>query len=160
MNAEHLRDYLIVPTLEYLSPEIQVTPAAVELVLGTALQESHLEFLRQLGEGPALGLWQCEPATHDDVWDNYLAFQALLASKIRGLASQHLWQQDRHGELVRNLAYACGICRVHYRRVREPLPAAGDTYAQAVYWKRYYNTERGAGTVSDYVQAWQRQAGG
>jgi hypothetical protein len=35
--------------------------AAGELVLGTAIVESNLTYLKQHGEGPALGLWQVEP---------------------------------------------------------------------------------------------------
>ncbi|MFT9424981.1 MAG: hypothetical protein ABF570_07600, partial [Acetobacter syzygii] len=49
--------------------------AAVPLVTGTALVESGLVWLRQNGGGPALGLWQMEPATHDDCWRNFLAFR-------------------------------------------------------------------------------------
>ena len=37
--------------------------AAENLVVGTALAESGLKFLRQKGGGPALGLFQIEPST-------------------------------------------------------------------------------------------------
>lgn len=159
MDTKQFVHYIVRPTLEYLAPEVTFSFAAAELVAGTAFQESRLEYVRQLGDGPALGLWQCEPATHDDVWDNYLQWQPPLAAKVRGMASQHWWQTDRHRELSRNLAYACAICRVHYRRVKEPLPPQGDVYAQAVYWKRYYNTEKGRGKVSEYVENWHRAMG-
>jgi hypothetical protein len=39
------------------------------------------------------------------------------------------------------------MCRLHYRRVAEPLPAAKDTEAMAAYWKAHYNTPLGKGTV-------------
>jgi hypothetical protein len=44
------------------------------------------------------------------------------------------------------------MCRVHYRRVREPLPPAGDVEAQAGYWKAHYNIDAGAGTVARFIE--------
>ena len=49
--------------------------AAEELVLGTAIVESAAIYLRQHGAGPALGLWQAEPRTHDDLYTNYLSYR-------------------------------------------------------------------------------------
>ena len=46
------------------------------------------------------------------------------------------------------------MCRVHYARVSEPLPEAGDLDGQAHYWKDHYNTRLGKGTPSGYIQAW------
>lgn len=53
-----------------------------------------------------------------------------------------------------NLIYATAMCRVHYRRVPEPLPPAGDLEAQAAYWKAHYNTAAAAdaGTVARFVE--------
>ena len=56
--------------------------AAVHLLTGTALVESGLVWLGQTGGGPALGLWQMEPATHDDCWRNFLAFRPALAATV------------------------------------------------------------------------------
>ena len=39
------------------------SPAAQALVLGTAAQESRLQYLVQLGNGPAREIFQMEPAT-------------------------------------------------------------------------------------------------
>lgn len=54
--------YVVRPVLRVMSAWSQ---PAEDLVMGTAAQESRLTYLRQLGGGPALGLWQMEPATHD-----------------------------------------------------------------------------------------------
>jgi hypothetical protein len=43
------------------------------------------------------------------------------------------------------------MCRVHYYRVPAALPPAGDLAEQAAYWKRYYNTELGRGTVEHFL---------
>jgi hypothetical protein len=114
--------------------------AAENLLLGTALTESGLVYLHQLGAGPALGLYQCEPATHDDVWVNYLAGHSALKSKVMAMMTP---DPPLH-QLISNLAYATAICRVHYLRAPAPLPAAGDAAGMARYHKRFYNTAAGA----------------
>lgn len=120
--------------------------AAEQLVLGTALVESRGEYVKQVGNGPALGLWQMEPATHDDIWRNFLHYNHELQSRVSDLATAAVITEGAL-ELVGNLFYGAGLCRVHYRRVKEPLPAAEEFGDMARYWKRHYNTALGAGTA-------------
>ncbi|MCI1437820.1 MAG: hypothetical protein LKI03_00050 [Acetobacter indonesiensis] len=114
--------------------------AAVNLLTGTALVESELYFLRQIS-GPALGLWQMEPATHDDCWQNFLNAQPQLARAMCILAGR---RSPTAPLLVSNLAYACAMARVKYLRAAPPLPAATDAAGLSAYHKRVYNTARGA----------------
>lgn len=148
LDRKQFKDLIVVPTLLKLK---LYSKAAEELVLGTALQESHLTYLKQLGGGPALGVFQMEPATHDDIWDNFLTYRNEL-----GLIISELAGTCQSSEMTSNLAYACAMCRVHYFRVPDELPAAGDIAGQATYWKRHYNTPLGAGTVEEYMENWQR----
>ena len=54
LDAKQLRELVIRPALM----EIELwSEAAEELVLGTAIVESRLSFIKQLGSGPAFGLW-------------------------------------------------------------------------------------------------------
>ena len=55
-----------------------------ERLLGTARVESDLRHRRQIG-GPALGLFQMEPATHNDIWESYLKYRAQLAERVQKL---------------------------------------------------------------------------
>ena len=148
LNVNQLRDYIIDPTLEHLG---LYSVAASELVLGTAIQESHLTYIKQLGGGPALGLWQMEPSTHEDIHWSWLKYRQDMADKV-----MRLCQQPVSEEMIWNLRYACAMCRIHYRRVKEALPPAGDREGQAVYWKTHYNTHLGAGGVQEYVENWER----
>lgn len=149
LNVVHFRDLIIRPTLKHLGLESE---AAVELLLGTAIQESSLTYLTQLGSGPAKGLFQMEPATHDDIWSNYLAYREELGVKVAKTCNRHrLGQAD---EMVGNLWYATAMARVHYLRVPHPLPAPGDVDAMAAYWKSFYNTHEGAGTEEEYIENW------
>jgi hypothetical protein len=126
---------------------------AEKLVLGTCCVESACgQYLVQIGGGPALGIYQCEPATHEDIWTNFLRFRPELAAKVRHLIIN--CTDALHDELCGNLYYATAMCRVHYCRFPEPIP---DTLlGQAQFWKLRYNTVLGAGTVEDYVAAWRR----
>lgn len=148
IDIDQLRVEVIRPVLTYLGLH---SVAAEQLVLGTALTESLAGYIKQLGNGPALGLWQMEPATHDDIFNNYLAFHSDLREKVTDFATRSLVTCGAR-ELIGNLFYGAAMCRVHYRRVREALPAAGDTHGLAQYWKTYYNTALGAGDVQHALQ--------
>ena len=150
MNSAHLVDLVIRPTLRALEPAVPFSEAAVEMVYYTAAAESGLDALTQLGGGPARGIYQMEPATHDDIWENYLAFRTGLRAAVQRLLAPVPAHVD---QLVTNLAYATAMCRVHYRRVPAALPPAGDLDAHARYWKDHYNTAGGAGTLAHFKEA-------
>ncbi len=137
MDAIELHDYVIVPTLDQIGLN---QPGASFLLLGTALVESDLTWLRQQSDGPALGLWQMEPDTHDDLWLWLLEWtrEKALAPVISRLASA--WPPGAT-QMVGNLNYACAMARCLYRRKPEPLPfPVTDVAAHALYWKTHYNT--------------------
>lgn len=125
------------------------SPTAENLVLGTGITESRLKYVKQLGTGPALGIFQMEPFTHNDIWRTSLwgkPMGTVIGNLIRpftGIAPSPL-------HLITNLAYAAAMCRAHYWRILAPLPE-NNAMALAKYWKQYYNTPLGAGTVE---KAW------
>ena len=146
LDVAQLRREVVLPTLQYLE---LWSPAAENLVIGTAAHESGgCRYLAQIG-GPALGLFQIEPATHDDLWANFLAYRAELRAKTAALAS--VWP-ERVQQLATNLSYATAICRLIYYRAPDPLPPADDVEGLAHYWKRFYNTEHGRGTEAQWAQ--------
>jgi hypothetical protein len=128
--------------------------AAEQLLLGTAMQESDLVHRRQMGNGPARSFFQMEPATHNDIWQNFLKFKKELADKITNLLTSPI--ADKIEELENNDRYACAMARVHYLRVPEALPAADDIEAIANYWKNHYNTLLGAGTAAQFIAKWRK----
>ncbi|MBR0560029.1 hypothetical protein [Neokomagataea anthophila] len=117
--------------------------AAENLLVGTALAESRAVYVRQVGGGPALGLWQMEPATHDDCWLNFLNFpaQSRFATAVLAMIARDINPVE---QLVCNLRYACAMARVRYYRAQEPLPAATDAAGLSLYHKHHYNTAQGA----------------
>lgn len=147
MDATQLRELIVRPSLE----EVGLHSAAAEdLVMGTAAQESHLMYVKQLGGGPALSLFQIEPTTYKDYWDNYLNHRVDLITEIqKACGFQGVPEPSR---LVWDLKFASIMCRIHYRRISSPLPEHGDIAGYAAYWKKYYNTVHGAGTEEEFVQ--------
>ena len=155
LNPKQFVEEIIRPTMMFLEGRdtSQVKwggQAAEELMLGTALVESDLSYLRQLG-GPALGIYQMEPATAKDILENYVGYRGYLGEAINMIAG--VWPM-KSVQIQGNLFLATALTRIHYRRVPEPLPAAGDTAGQARYWKEFYNTEAGKGTPEKYLAKW------
>lgn len=145
-----LRRRVVVPALKCLGLWSQ---AAENLLWGTPVVESDLRALEQLGPGPALGLWQIEPDTHRDLYDNWLRFRPEWRIKLASLAAP--WP-SREDQLATNLIYCCAVARLIYYRDPEPLPDAEDLNGLGAYYKRVFATELGAGTVAGFVEAYER----
>jgi|CXWL01.1.fsa_nt_gi hypothetical protein len=152
LDASQFRLHIVRPTLLLLG--LWSRPAE-ELVMGTAAAESQLRYVRQVGAGPALGLYQCEPATHADILANFLRFRAPLAATVSTLLCPGVGRLE---QLQGNLPYATAICRIHYLRVPAPLPGESDVAGQAAYWLEHYNAG-GKGTVAHYVSAYRALIG-
>lgn len=147
MNAKQLRTEIIRPAL--VAVGLYSKPAE-DLVFGTACVESNCgEYLRQIN-GPALGFFQMEPATHDDIYKNFLKYKPDLKARVMKLSAPGLSAAEN---LKSNLMYAAAMCRIHYLRVSQPIPE--DLQGQAEYWKKYYNTAKGKGSVEKYLDAYQ-----
>lgn len=149
-TPQALREQVIRPALLKVNSWM---PVWEDILLGVAAQESHLTYVKQLGGGPALGLWQEEPFTHDDIWKNYLAFRAPLAADIRALIGG---AQPASALLATNHLYACAMAWVRLVRSHVPLPALGYVPGYAHMWKIGYNTIAGKGTEQEFIDNYKR----
>lgn len=147
MIADQVREFVIRPVLQRLEPLIPYTQAAENLVLGTGLVETNYGAIDQLspGPGPAYGFWQMEKPTYEDLWTNFIRPRAALRDALLGLIGGGVYRgiEELHG----NDFYAAAMCRVHYLRAPAPMPGALDAAGLAGYWKLYYNTPMGRGTI-------------
>ena len=148
IKIEHFLDEVVIPTLKELD---MYSEEACLLVVGTAIQESRLHYLKQIPSGIAKGICQMEEATHDDIWDNFLKYKPEIKERLLGLTNQSM---DLVDQLKGNLYYAVAMCRIHYYRVSEALP--NDLKGMARYWKKYYNTELGKGTVEEFIHNYEQ----
>ena len=154
INAIQLRMNIIRPVLEYLDPVIPYSLAAENLLMGTCAQESRLGSYVVQMNGPALGIFQMEPATHIDIWDNYLNYRDGLSSLIEELGTGPAMSNDML--LTGNLYYATAMARVHYYRVPMAMPPEDNVHQLANYWKLFFNTPEGKGTEAEFIHNYNR----
>jgi len=117
--------------------------SAVNLLLGTAAQESRFgTYLKQLGNGPALGIFQMEPETF--AW----------LKRVYGTKYNVAHFDPQH--LETSLECAIVFARLRYRIVPTSLPAPDDIHGLAEYWKHWYNTSKGKGRQEDFIENYRR----
>jgi hypothetical protein len=139
LNNEQLRELIIKPVLEQL---ILSSPEAEELLVFTCAVESlGGTYLKQVN-GPALGIYQMEPATYVDIWQNYIKGNTRIFMIM--LSNFHTGYMPSEDRMIYDLRFATAMARLHYDRVKEALPNAKDENAIWDYYKKYYNTEQGA----------------
>ena len=125
--------------------------AARALLFGTAYVESGFFPRFQDSGGDAIGLFQIEYGTFRDLWS-------------RGIKTNHpkIWEaiKLRYGtngkitfeDLQTNDVLCAIFARMKYASLKMPIPPASDLNAQAEYYKEFYNTHRGKGSVEGYVR--------
>ena len=117
--------------------------SAVNLLLGTMAVESDFgKYLWQI-RGPALGAYQIEPATFRWLLER---FSFVLDDQYGDISPVKLTNQ-----LIYDLRLSTIIARLRYWVDPNPLPEADDIWGLARYWKRVYNTHKGAGTPEGFV---------
>lgn len=147
-HIAQIKNLILDPTLKLVK---LYSPEASDLVLGTGLVESNFSYIKQLGNGPALGPFQMEPPTFDDTYYRYLDRHPELRIILR--------QFEFKGSLIpivdqlmMNLPFAIIMARIKYLMVPAPIPKTAD--GQAQYWKDYYNTAGGKGEITEYLRKW------
>lgn len=143
-----LNQQVIRPTLLYLDSQ---STAAEALLLGIAACQSSLG--EALDSHSGYGLYRISEYHHQHLWDDYLAGDPDLASRVRGLASQHAFLGAPHLELTVNLRYATAIAWLLIENHCKVLPGADDLTGQALIWQQVFAPYR---KPDEFVSAWQR----
>jgi hypothetical protein len=149
LKVNQLRELIIKPALErlYLYSE-----DAVELLVFTCAVESDGgSYLKQIN-GPALGIYQMEPNTYNDIWENYIKLKKSLMTQIS--SNFEVFYMPDEDRMVYDLRYATLMARIHYDRVPESLPAHNDVNQIWEYYKLHYNTPKGAAEKEPSIQAY------
>lgn len=144
--------------LKHLNPEIRYSRKAVELLMLTCAAESHGgRYIKQLGTGPARGIFQIEPDTWMDCYIHFLDYPQYKRLKLKiNLLRSHGGKFD----LALNIGYQICIARLIYWRKRPLIPIVhfykdnltpGSAAKLAQYWKRHYNTVKGKGRVQKAI---------
>ena len=89
----------------------------------------------QLNGGPARGVYQMELNTLNDLRGNYIEYHPE-------------YERFLYGTLM-DFEYATITAALQYERFHEPVPST--RLERAYYWKKYWNTRLGKGTVEKYL---------
>lgn len=143
-----LSQHVIRPTLVYLQRH---SNSAEALLLGAAACQSALGSALDTPQGH--GLYRISELAHQMLWDQYLAFDPELASRVRGLASQHAFLEAPHLELTVNLRYATAIAWLLIEQEKLTLPAADDVLAMGRIWCKVFQPQA---SQQDFLETWQR----
>lgn len=136
-NIAQFRELIIKSTLNDLK---MYSENAEELLVFTCAVESDGgSYLKQVN-GTALGIYQMEPETHNDIWQNYIQNKSSL-SMI--LFSNFHFIRPSEEMLISDLRYATAMARIHYRRIPQPMPERRNVDTIWEYYKTFYNTPKG-----------------
>lgn len=151
IDNKQLRELIIKPALSKL--QMYNTDAEELLVFTCATESLGGKYLQQVN-GPALGIYQMEPDTYTDIWENYIKNRgALLNMLTLNFDVARIPLPER---MVYDLRFATAMARLHYARVKEPLPSAKDVDAIWKYYKKYYNTPLGKAEQESAVKHYQK----
>lgn len=156
INPADFRQLVVRPTLEKLG---KWSSSLENLLIGTAAQASGLG--SQLSSDHGYGIYQVNATLHQTVWDCFLAFDADLASAVRGLASQREFLCQPHIELTTNLSYATAIAWGVYAHQGAEIPSdANNVEGLAWCWHQHFCQDTSLTTrnfVSTYQQLVQKE---
>ncbi len=121
---------------------------AVQLLVETSQQETKLGAYRDPTPYSAgHGICQFDKIGFVDVRQRTRAAAARSIYKRFGVTLK----QVEHRELEFSPMLSFIFCRLFYRLIPEPIPKT--LAGRAAYWKKYYNTEKGAGTAEEYIHS-------
>ncbi len=144
-----LKTVYIEPVLEKIQ---MYSPAATMLLLGTCAAESDMgKHTKQIGGGPALGIFQMEPGTYYDICTNVIPVYWHKIHECIIPKSPTFLQYD--------LQLAIIMARLQYARFPERLPDAKDIFGQAKLYKLRYNSHLGKGTEEKYREKFDQYLG-
>jgi len=151
LNRKQLREVVIRPALVEINA---YSNEAEELLFGICAVESlGGTYLKQVN-GPALGIYQMEPRTYNDLYHNYLKFRPEKLKKILKVNQYSCYPKPI--SLIYNLKFATQIARTQLLRFESPIPNYKDVEGLARYWKNFWNTYRGKGNVEDFIDRYNR----
>lgn len=149
LNYVQLRDLIINPALKDLQ---LYSENASELLLFTcAVETDGGTYLKQI-KGNALGIYQMEPKTYNDIWENYIKNKpSVMLNLVHNFNIVFMPSEDR---LIYDLRFATAMTRLFYARINEPLPHANNPNLIWDYYKKYYNTFLGKAKKESAIDAY------
>lgn len=155
-NIAQFRQFIIKDTLQgfnyrgtdFYSPEVE------EVLVITCANESNGGTFVVQNDGPALGVFQMEPETHDDIWKNWMATRREVGTWI--FKTCNFGTMPKATDMITNLKYATIMARIQYLRSPDAIPS--DLAGQIALYKKVYNTPDGAANEASILAAYKKFA--
>ena len=155
IECSQLRDYIIKPSLQLIN---MYSEGSEELLVAICAQESSGgRYLKQIG-GPALGIFQMQPSTHDNIWTKYLlnsdkekTINTLGYTVLKGC--RYIISPPAE-VMIHNLYYATMMARCFWLGFEGLIPDKNDLDGIWDIYKEYWNTEDGAAIQSKFFSSY------
>lgn len=138
MLAREIRQYIQEPVLAHAGWN---DDSSKILIYGTGMIETGYQAIMQRGipKNGGIGFYQEQPSDYADLtlWLKN-GFNRAMLDRVLSVCNYVSLPPDVLC-VAFNIAYATLICRMHYHRIREPLPKANDAQNLAQYHYKYYN---------------------
>lgn len=143
-NNAQFREYIVKPVLNALNLYSQ---EAEDLMVGICAHESKGgTYFKQIN-GTAMGPYEMQRDAHDHIWNAFLPSSPQICYNLMTICE--LSRKPTFEMLQFHLRYATAMTRIYFVPIKESIPK--DLQGQAEYWKKYYNTVLGKGTVQEYI---------
>ncbi len=147
LNINQFRELIVKSSLTDL---LLYSQDAEELLIFTCAVESlGGSYLQQLN-GTAIGIYQIEPVTYNDLWNNFIIHNNKIVLQL--MNNFDVNRMPSEARIIYDLRFATAISRIFYRRIDESLPPADDVNAIWDYYKKYYNTHKGKSEKEESIR--------
>ncbi len=152
-NISQFRELIVKSSLDdllFYSKDVE------ELLIFTCANESLGGTYLHQAKGPALGIFQMEPSTYNDLWQNFINNNHSLLLRISSNFDHNVHNEAR---LIYDLRFATAMAACFYMRIRKPFPAYDDVNGIWEFYKLHYNTMKGAATKDTAIANYHRFLG-
>jgi hypothetical protein len=144
-----LLELVIVPALQGID---LYCPSSAMLILATAAQETEDGlYIKQTvgGDKAALGIFEMQPQTHEDIWEHTIIPKSDLSFKISKCTGYPI--KPKAEVMVYNLYYAAVMARCFWLFHGISFPQNLDVDDIWYLYKKYWNTIGGKATKEEFV---------
>ena len=118
---------------------------AMHMIIETAVTETGLGRIEDKTDGAGIGITQFDKIPFADVRDRCIKLKPQIEKDLGVDITLVEWEHLRYNSFLSLL-----FCRLLYKPFSEEIPK--DKISRASYWKRYYNTIAGKGTIEHYLK--------
>ena len=150
LNITQFREDIVLPSLHALQmytkefAELLVFTCATESAGGTYVKQIH---------GPAVGIFQIEPASLTDLWVNFIVRNPSYMNLLTMNFGVH--RMPMPIDLITDLKLATAICALFYKRHKVNVISTEPSDLWDIY-KKYYNTELGKAEKDTSLKAYSK----